>query len=45
MHVLCKGLVTFTKLDLGDLMNEDKMDSTCSTYGGKEKCTQVISRE
>jgi hypothetical protein len=35
----------FTKLDLGDLINEDEKDWTCSTYGGEEKCTQGISRE
>jgi hypothetical protein len=35
----------FTKLDLGDLIYEDEMDSTCSTYGGEEKCTEGISRE
>jgi len=27
----------FTKLDLGDIINEDEMDSTCSTYRGEGK--------
>ena len=35
----------FTKLDLGDLINEDEMDSICSRYGGEEKCTQDVTRE
>ena len=35
----------FAKLNLGDMINEDEMDSTCSMYGGEEKCTQGISRE
>jgi hypothetical protein len=32
----------FTKLDLGDLINEDEMDSTCSMYGEKKDVRRVL---
>jgi len=45
-YIYCiKARSLFTKLDLGDIINEDEIDSTCSTLGGEEKCTQDISRE
>jgi hypothetical protein len=32
----------FTKLNLGDLINEDEIDSTCSTYGENKNVHRLL---